>query len=134
MYKAMNKTKIRSLVATAYSDGFFDSRELYIINQRAKELGLDSSEIIEIIRNPEVGEFISPITQEEKLEFMFDLMKVIYADKLIDESEIKIFYKYLNKLSFRNEVHDSIFNVIKEAVQNDISFDSFLSKNYRDGK
>jgi uncharacterized membrane protein YebE (DUF533 family) len=134
MNKGMNKTKIRSLVATAYSDGFFDSRELFIINQRAKELGLESSDILEIIRNPEVAEFVSPVTQEEKLEFMYDLMRVIYADKIIDPSEEKIFYKYLGKLSFNPELHDDLFNLIKEAVQNNLEFDRFLSKNYGDGK
>lgn len=134
MNKGMNKTKIRSLVATAYSDGFFDSRELFIINQRAKELGLESSDILEIIRNPEVTEFVFPVTQEEKLEFMYDLMRVIYADKIIDPSEEKIFYKYLKKLSFNPELHDDLFNLIKEAVQSYLEFDNFLSKNYGDEK
>ena len=81
-----------------------------------------------------LAEFVSPVTQEEKLEFMYDLMRVIYADKIIDPSEEKIFYKYLGKLSFNPELHDDLFNLIKEAVQNNLEFDCFLSKNYGDGK
>jgi uncharacterized membrane protein YebE (DUF533 family) len=129
----MKKTKIQSLVATAYIDGFFDSRELYIINQKAKDLGLDGEEILEIIRNPEKQEFVFPVTEEEKLEFMYDLMVVIYADAIIDELEIKIFYKYLNKLEFKKQIQDHLFEIIKDSVKNNKEFKEFLSKNFGDG-
>lgn len=126
----MEKTKIRSLVATAYIDGFFDSRELYIINQRAKELGLDGEEILEIIRNPNSEEFIFPVTEKEKLEFMFDLMRIIYADEIIEESEKKVFYIYLTKLDFKKDIQDNLFEIIKESVMNQEDFIDFISKNF----
>ncbi|WP_115460575.1 hypothetical protein [Winogradskyella aurantiaca] len=128
----MNESKLRALVATAYSDGFFDSRELFIINQRAKELGIKKENLLEIIRNPDKEELILPITEQEKLHFMYDLMTVIYADKVIEESEKQIFYKYLNKLNFKSEAHEEVFQLLRETVASDQTFEDFLKNNFSD--
>jgi hypothetical protein len=60
-------------------------------------------------------------------------MVVIYADAIIDELEIKIFYKYLNKLEFKKQIQDHLFEIIKDSVKNNKEFKEFLSKNFGDG-
>jgi len=121
----MDTTTISALVAIAYSDGFFDVSELEYINEKAKNLGLKNSELLEIIKNPYKNEFIHPITEEEKFQFIFDLMELIHVDGIIDEAENKIFHSYLKKLNFSAEYHDEIYVMVETAVVNKQNFNDF---------
>lgn len=128
----MNKSRIRALVATAYSDGFFDSRELHVINTKAKDLGLSGEEILEIIRNPENESILLPVTVEEKIQFMYDLMRVILADGKIEDNEKEIFYKYLKELDFNFSWFDDLFNTMVESVKNNDSVDTYRLNHFDD--
>lgn len=119
------ETKIRALLAIAYSDSFFDISELEYINNKAKELGLKNEDLIEIIKKPVGSDFNYPITEEEKFHFVFDLMELIHVDGVVDESEIKIFHTYLNKLGFSSEYHEEIHAMIESAVVKKQNFEEF---------
>ena len=121
----MDTTTISALVAIAYSDGFFDVSELEYINEKAKNLGLKNSDLLEIIKNPYKDEFIHPITEEEKFQFIFDLMELIHVDGNVDDAENKIFYSYLKKLNFSTEYHDHIYTLAETAVVNKLNFKDF---------
>jgi len=124
----MNESKLRALVATAYTDGFFDHRELYLINQKAKELGIDNNALLDIIKNPKSENIYIPVTNDEKLGFIYDLMKIIYADEIVENAEKEIFYKYLEQLNFSDDIKDQLFDFTLESVKNKLSFDEFNSK------
>lgn len=128
----MKKERIRALLTTAYCDGFFDSRELFVINARAKDLGLSGEEILDLIRNPEAEEKIYFVTVEEKIDFMYDLMKVILADDKIEEDEETIFYKYLRELGFDSEHHDALFQTMSDSVKAKLTLEEYYHKFFED--
>ena len=105
----MKKTKIKSLVAIAYSDGFFDVSELKLLNEKAISLGITNEEVIAILQNPYQDEFIPPVTFKEQIEFLFDLMQMIYADGQLEKNEKKLFLKYLDNFNFEENEYDDVF-------------------------
>ncbi|QNJ97020.1 tellurite resistance TerB family protein [Constantimarinum furrinae] len=128
----MDKSRIRALLITAYSDGFFDSRELYIINERAKDLGLSGEDILELIRNPAPQLIIYPVTVEERIHFLYDLMRVILADGKVDENEEQIFYKYLKELNFDSTLYDDLYISMIKSVKAQEDLETYFKKYFED--
>ena len=128
----MKKNRIKALLATAYADGFFDSRELYVINSRARDLGLSGEEILELIRSPKAEVSIYPVTVEERIHFLYDLMRVILADEKIEEDEKSIFYKYLNELEFEPSIFDDLFHTMIDSVKSGDNVEYYIDKYFDD--
>jgi uncharacterized tellurite resistance protein B-like protein len=123
----MKITKIRNLVALAYSDGYFDTKELEYINKRAREEGLKNEELINILQNPYKSDYEIPITTKEKFEFLFDMMTLIHADNVVSEDEKIIFYKHLKYLGFKEDYQDELFEICSNSIQKNSTFDEFYN-------
>ena len=127
---SLNKTRIISLVATAYADGIFDIKELDYINNKAKNLKIEKDQLLKIIQNPYANDPIFPTLEIEKLEFMFDIMELIHVDNDIADSEITIFNSYLSKLGFTGNNANSLREKIGKSVEQGNSFSQFIKNNY----
>ena len=124
---SINKSRIISLVATAYADGFFDIEELDYINKKAEKLEIDKGELLKIIQNPHINNPVYPTLEIEKLEFMYDIMELMLADTVIKDSETIIFNSYLLKLGYEGN-HDEIRRKMKLSVEDKKSFVDFQEK------
>ena len=127
---SLNKTRIISLVATAYADGIFDIKELDYINNKAKKLEIKQDELLHIIQNPYANNPVFPTLEIEKLEFMYDIMEIIHVDNDIAESEITIFNSYLSKLGFTGNNANTLREMIVKSVEQGNSFSQFKENNY----
>ncbi|WP_100802256.1 TerB family tellurite resistance protein [Ulvibacter sp. MAR_2010_11] len=128
----MKISRIRALLVTAYADGFFDSRELFIINERAKDLGLSGEDILKLIRNPEPELVIYPVTVEERIHFLYDLMCVILADGKVDDSEKQIFYKYLKEFNFDSTLYNDLYSSMMNSVKEHEDLETYFKKYFED--
>lgn len=126
---SINKSKIISLVATAYADGIFDIQELHYINKKAEMLDLEKDELLKIIQNPHINDPIYPTLEVEKLEFMYDIMELMLADSVISDSEVTIFKSYLLKLGFEGDTEE-LREMMRKSVVNKQNFNQFKENNY----
>lgn len=81
-----NYNRIRSLIQMAKSDGFVNIAELTYIIFVAQKLGLTKGELDELAK--EEGNFSAPFSLADKKSMLFDIIKVMYVDGVIAESEL----------------------------------------------
>lgn len=106
--KKKRMSHVLNLIYLAMSDGVLDKRELELINVLSNEYGLSKDEYKRIIKRPESIKFHVPKSRDERLMQLCDMVKVMFVDGEIDESEIDFCKNIAKKLEFQAEIIDII--------------------------
>ncbi len=117
------KSHIINLYMLALSDGDFASEELEVILKIAEDKGLSKEEFEQIITNPVGIDFHLPDTFMGKIKLLFDFVKVILADNVIEDEEVRSFMRFCQKFEFGEEESQELFDWLIELGKQDISSD-----------
>jgi hypothetical protein len=107
---------ILNLFAIAFVDGEFHSNEYDLIFKIAFKSGITQEELKKILQNPERIAFLPPETEEEKMDQLCDMIKLIMVDNEIHEREIALCRYYSVKLGLPSWYPDM---VIEEELKID---------------
>ena len=98
-----NVAHFAAIVAIALSDGEINEKEESSLLRFADKLDISNEEYEYIIKNSGKHPINPPYTKEERLQRIYDLFKIIYADHYIDAIEEKLILKYAIGLGFTTE-------------------------------
>jgi uncharacterized tellurite resistance protein B-like protein len=102
----ITKKLLNILIQLAQADKHFAKSERELIYSLANERGISEESVNELIKNPEPIDPMGTLTQEQKFDYLFSTIELIFADRNIFESE-KVFCKAIAmKLGFRKDVID----------------------------
>lgn len=102
----ISRKLLNILIQLAQADKHFAKSEREMIFSLAKERGISAESVNELINNPEPIDPMGKLTQEQKFDYLFSTIELIFADRNIFESE-KVFCKAIAmKLGFRKDVID----------------------------
>jgi uncharacterized tellurite resistance protein B-like protein len=97
---------INMLIQLAEAEKHFARAERELIIKIATERNFPYETITDIIRNPEPIESIENLTHDQRYEYLFLCVELIFADRNIFDSEIVFAKKLASKLGFKNQVID----------------------------
>ena len=109
---AKNRSHIKNLIEVSISDGKLDNRELDYIIMIAGNYGITKEEVISMGANHKEIEFTPPSSYNAKVRLMEDSVKVLLADKMIEEDEVKFCKGLARKLKLNEFVVDDLINSI----------------------
>jgi hypothetical protein len=92
-----------NLYALAISDSVFDTTEIEMLYKIGKERNIDVNVIEEIIISPDKCKGAFPESLEEKVEFLYDYARIIWADGKVTDSELKTFETFCIQFGFLEE-------------------------------
>jgi len=115
--EAKNRSHIKNLLEVAISDGELDDSELELIISIAGKFDITRNEVISIKENHQDIEFIPPSSYSAKVKLMEDLVKVLLADKKIEEKEIQICKELALKLNLSSMVVDDLISSILNSLK-----------------
>lgn len=121
------KSHFLRLYQMAFSDDNFDVLELKMLYNFAEERGLSKDQLNEILLNPS-QESVVPDSLEEKIEYLYDLALMIWADGIITEDETNTLKKYCLKFEFLEENIDDICVFLLENAKEKISLKELRAK------
>ncbi|WP_378179869.1 TerB family tellurite resistance protein [Aquimarina sp. SS2-1] len=75
-------------------DGALNDEEKKMLSKFANKLNIGEEEYEQIIKKSDTYPVAFVSSKEERLQHIFDLFRMIYADHEIDEPESKLLYKY----------------------------------------
>lgn len=130
-----NSTKqnhFANLVNIASIDGDIKPSEQELLKRFAKKFDVDDESFEKILENPSAFPVHAINSKSQRLEFLFDLLKIVYADHIMDVSEEHLIIKYAVGLGYSDEQAASIIQKSKRLFENRFSFDFF--KHYIDSK
>ena len=96
------KSHFLRLYQMAFADDNFDVLEMQMLYKFAEERGVTREQLDDILLNPSHIPSI-PETLEEKIEYLYDLALMIWADNVVTDDEKNTLKKYCLKFGFMEE-------------------------------
>jgi uncharacterized membrane protein YebE (DUF533 family) len=88
-YLSYKKNHIRNLLALAKVDGHMHEKEEKLLYRIAKRYGLKDRQVKQLIESNEKYSIIVPDNHNDKMNLLYDLVLMVYADDVVDEHEIE---------------------------------------------
>ncbi len=98
------KAQLSALIQLAKIDGDFDGQEKLHILMVGRANGLSEAEIKEIVENPVDLPDINTMTEDEKFDYLYNIVQLMKIDSQVYLSEIKYCEELAEKLGFKKKV------------------------------
>lgn len=98
------KSQLSTLIQLAKIDGEFAGEERELILMVGKANGLDEEEIMQLVENPEPLPPLSTMTEEDRFEYLYNIVQLMKIDSQVYLSEIKYCEELAEKLGFKKGV------------------------------
>lgn len=95
-----NNGHFAAIVRVALSDGEIVASEKAFLDRLARKLSIEEEEYAEILENPTAYPINPPTTYNRRLERLFDLVRMVYVDLDIKESQIAVLERIAIGLGF----------------------------------
>ena len=121
------KSHFLRLYKMALSDDNFDVLELNMLYHFAEERGIPKSEIQKLLLNPVHHESSIPESLDKRIEYLYDLARMIWADEIITEDERNTLKKYCVKFEFLDENIDTLSEYLLDCVKEGVSKEDIIN-------
>lgn len=126
-FKQRNRDHFASIVRIALSDDVISKEEEAFINRTAINLEIEEQEVETIKANLDNYPINPPSTEQRRLERLYDLARMVFADQIADEAEKKIMNRLIIGLGFPHEEVEDIINQSFEQIQKGSDEDEFVA-------
>ena len=117
-FKSKNRDHFAAIVSLALADGKITKEEQAFINRTAINLEIDEDEVKYIIENIDSYKINPPVLKRERLERLYDLSRMVFADNIADEAEKELMHRLVIGLGFeQNEANSIIEKSFKEIIK-----------------
>ncbi|MCF6360109.1 MAG: TerB family tellurite resistance protein [Cyclobacteriaceae bacterium] len=100
----MIKDQLNILVKLAASDGMIADKELRLIRTIAEANDISSKDIDELVKNPKPIANLEYLSQDQKFEFLYNVIQLMKADGQVFKSEIVFCEDMAERLGYNRKV------------------------------
>ena len=93
-FKDRNKSHFESIVRVALSDGAITAEEKTFLDRVAIRLEISEQEYQEILENPTKYPINPPVLHVQRLERLYDLSRMVYADHILGPKQHAILTRF----------------------------------------
>jgi len=115
-----------AITTLAAVDGVINAEEQAMLERFARKLDVDETEFKEILQTPGKHPINPPNTKELRLERLYDLFKIIYADHFMEAQEKSLVSKYAIGLGFSAEKAEEIIAKSIKIFGGQIAFEDYV--------
>ncbi|MDA9843862.1 TerB family tellurite resistance protein [Flavobacteriaceae bacterium] len=126
-FRERNRDHFAAILRIALSDGIISEEEEAFINRTAINLEIDEDEVAKIKANLDDYPINPPATQQKRLERLYDLSKMVFADNIADDAEKKLMKRLIVGLGFPSNEIEAIIEKSFTEIQNGSDEDEFVS-------
>lgn len=109
---------VKTLLALAFADGKLEKNEITAIAAFAARENVDVEEVQKMLDGKDNVNFIPPQTEEDKVQYLHDLVLLMIADGNINEKEYELCKAVADQFGYREEAIDILLKKIIEDIQN----------------
>ncbi|MBN8565146.1 TerB family tellurite resistance protein [Flavobacterium filum] len=125
-FKNRNKGHFSAIVRVALSDGDITVEEREFIDKLAKNLEISADEYEEIMENPMKYPINPPYLYIHRLERLYDLARMVYADHVLGPKQKEILTKFALALGFTPGNVNYIVDKALSLLILNVDLDTFL--------
>lgn len=121
------KSHFLRLYHMAITDDNFSPLELKMLYQFAEDRNISSSELDKILLTA-TDKMVIPESVEKRIEYLFDLARMIWADGIVTEDEKVTLNKYCRKFGFLDENIQELSNYLLDSVEKGLTKEEILNQ------
>ncbi|TYP99864.1 hypothetical protein C7447_101469 [Tenacibaculum adriaticum] len=116
-----------SIVKIAKTDTIITEGEQKLLNRTAERLNISEEEYKLILKNPEKYPVNAPVSYDERIERLYRLTKMVFADDEVSKEEVKLMQKIAVALHFPTDNVEKVCDEAIHLVLNDNDLEDFTS-------
>lgn len=109
---------MKTLLALAYADGKLEKNEITAIASFAAREDVDVEEVQKMLDGKDKVKFIPPKSEDDKIQYLHDLVLLMIADGNISEKEYALCKAVADQFGYREEAIEIILKRIIDDIQN----------------
>jgi len=125
-FKARNRDHFAAIVRVALSDQVITESEQAFINRLAIYLEIEDEERQQILAHLESYPINPPADEQSRLERLYDLTRMVYADEIADTAELKLLHKLVIGLGFNKDQAPQVVQKALETVASGMDEEDFI--------
>jgi uncharacterized tellurite resistance protein B-like protein len=114
-YLSYKKNHIKNLLALSMADGHMHKKEEEVLYEIGQRYGLKDRQIKALIESGEKYEVVVPDNFHDKMNILYDMVRMVYADGVVEKKEIKFCEDVVKKFGMKKGVVqwliDDVFTV-----------------------
>ena len=107
-FKSRNRDHFAAIIKIALADGIISKEEESFINRTAINLEIEDSEVVEIKANIDSYLINPPVSEQNRLERLYDLSRMVFADNIADKAEKNLLKRLVIGLGFTVDKVDQV--------------------------
>lgn len=127
--KKQDKEHFINLIQVALADGIIDKSESDMLHRFGKRMGFTDPEIDNLIEASSKTAYIPPYELSKRFEQVYDIVKMVLADGVIDKNEMRLANGFATKSGFAEIEIPSLLSLlitgIKEGKDEDDLFEQY---------
>lgn len=125
-FKSRNKGHFSAIVRVAIADGDLSKEEKEFLDKLAVRLEISAAEYEEILENPLKYPINAPYLHTQRLERLYDLSRMVYADHILGPKQKEILTKFALALGFTPGNVSLIVDKAMSLLMLHVDLDSFV--------
>ncbi|MDX1328145.1 MAG: TerB family tellurite resistance protein [Arenibacter sp.] len=121
-----NLAHFAAIATLAAVDGEVNEKEKKLLDRFAQKLDITEEEYKEVMKAENKYPINPPTSAEERLERLFDLFRIIFADHEIEEQERSLITKYAIGLGYKSEAAEIIIQKSIVIFSGKISLENYI--------
>lgn len=113
-YLSYKKNHIKNLLALAKADGFIHEKEEKMLFKIGRRYGLKDRQIKTLVESDEKHQINVPDNHQDKMNVLYDLMLMVYADGVVEKREIAFCEDMVKKFGMKKDVVKWLLNEVFE--------------------
>lgn len=122
------KSHFLRLYQMALADENFDILELQMLYHFADERGIPKEELDKMFLSPINNDLYIPIDLDTRIEYLYDLARLIWADGEATVDEMNSLKKYCKKFDFLEENIDELAEYLIDCVRKGIKKEDIINQ------
>lgn len=124
-FRNRNKGHFSAIVRVALSDGSITPEEQHFLDKLAIKLEISQAEYEEILENPLKYPVNPPLMHTHRLERLYDLARMVYADDVLGEKQRDLLTRFALALGFTAGNVGYIVDKALKLVDLNVDLDTF---------
>ena len=127
-FKRRNQDHFAAIVRVAYEDNVVTEDEKAFLDRLARNLEISKATYEKIIENYKSHPINPPSTTERRLERLFDLARMVYADHIKDEDEVRVLTKIAVGLGYTKDPKAVVNKALNLVADGSMDIEEFKEK------
>lgn len=127
-FKKRNESHFASIVRVAMDDGIITPEEQEFLDRLAHNLDINEVDYKSILKDYNSHPINPPVSYDKRLERLYDLVRMVYVDKITGHSEYSLLKKIGVGLGFHAVNVKYIVDKALTLVHNGVDLDDFVDQ------